>query len=146
MPLDLLPQDREMLLRYAGRPHRLPAHTKAKALLAAAQGMPEEQIALKHSIALHELAHLLIQYRSGGLAAIGLSGSGPSEGRSRRRARPELIVKTPGICGALIIDFPLRACLKMGLNYSDRERRAYRGRPSIPSPPEYSLPRRLAHP
>jgi hypothetical protein len=66
MPLDLLPEDREMLLRYASRPHRLPAHTKAKALLAAAQGMPEEQIALKQSIALHELAHLIIQYRSGG--------------------------------------------------------------------------------
>src|SRR5690349_14062180 len=99
MLLDVRPEDHERLLWYASRPHRLPAHTKAKALLAAAQGMPEEQIALNHSIALHELAHLIIQYRSGGLAAVGLSGSGPSEGRSRRRARPESIVKTPGVCG-----------------------------------------------
>ncbi len=99
MPLDVAPEDREMLVRYASRPHRLPAHTKAKALLAAAQGMSEEQIALSHSIAIHEVAQLIIQYRLGGLAALGLSGSGSSEGRSRRRARLELIVKTPGICG-----------------------------------------------
>ena len=61
--------------------------------------MSEEQIALNHRIAIHEVAQLIIQYRSGGLAALGLSDPGSSEGRSRRRAHLDLIVKTPGICG-----------------------------------------------
>jgi uncharacterized protein (DUF433 family) len=95
----LQPEDREKIRKLVDRPPRLNARMKAEVLLDAASGAPDEQIAQRLGVPVHEVGHVVATYLAGGLEAVGLTRTRSPEERPRRRSRHPGVVKTPGVCG-----------------------------------------------
>ncbi|MHB1556464.1 MAG: DUF433 domain-containing protein [Isosphaeraceae bacterium] len=86
-------------MKLVARPPRLNARMKAEVLLEAESGAPDEQIAERLGIPVHEVGLVVTAYRAGGLEALGLARLRLPEERPRRRLHRSRIVKTPGVCG-----------------------------------------------
>jgi uncharacterized protein (DUF433 family) len=95
----LQPEDREKIRKLVNRPPRLTARIKAEVLLDAESGAPDEQIAQRLGVPLHEVGHVVAMYVVGGLEAVGLTRARSPEERPRSRSRHPGVVKTPDICG-----------------------------------------------
>ena len=95
----LQPEDREKIRKLVDRPPRLNARMKAVVLLDAERGDPDEQIAQRLGVPVHEVGHVVAAYLAGGLEAVGLTRTRSPEEGPRRRSRHPGVVKTPGVCG-----------------------------------------------
>ena len=94
----LQPEDREKIRKLVDRPPRMNARMKAEVLLDAERGAPDEQIAQRLGVAVHEVGNIVAAYLAGGLEAVGLTRTRSLEQRPRR-SRHAGTIKTPGICG-----------------------------------------------
>jgi uncharacterized protein (DUF433 family) len=99
MPIELSPQEREILEQHANRKIKPSKRQKAKALLSLAEGMTLERIAEHTGITKDELLGLFNLFTKNGLAGLDLAPQTSIAKEKRRLARYPTIKKTPGVCG-----------------------------------------------
>jgi len=99
MPIELSPQERDILEHYANRKMKPTKRQKARALLSLAEGMTLERIAERTGITKDELSGLFNLFTERGLAGLDLAPRASEAKEKRRHARYPRIIKTPGVCG-----------------------------------------------
>jgi uncharacterized protein (DUF433 family) len=99
MPIELSPQDRDILEHHANRKMKPTKRQKARALLSLAEGMTLERIAERTGITKDELSGLLNLFTERGLAGLGLAPQTSVAKEKRHLAQYPRKKKTPGVCG-----------------------------------------------
>jgi len=96
--INLTPEDRKDLERFANRKVRPTNRQKAQALLGLALGETPDRVSIRIGIAKEDLSLLVDRFTKGGLKGVGLGRSGSVTLRRELRRYPT-IEKTPGVCG-----------------------------------------------
>lgn len=99
MPIELNPQEREVLEQLVNQKMKPTKRQKAVALLSLDQGMALQGIAERSGITKDELGDLFNLFTERGLAGLGLDRRPGTAKEKGNQARYPTIEETPGVCG-----------------------------------------------